>query len=197
MTEDDSKLDAILQRAWTDLEKATGEPNHPFRLGQLATVHPDRGVAVRTVVLRKVDRNARCIWCFADHRSDKIVEIEADPRIAWVSYDPMMRVQLRWSGCAAIVVTDALVDASWASLNDTQRDEYSRAASPGSVLSDGWDRPETPPTRLSEEEARRGFCMIEIRVARLDWLQLNPTGHVRARFHWEASGELRSAWVVP
>lgn len=197
MADDDSRLESLLDRAWTDLDRATGEPNHPCRLGQLGTVHAERGIAMRTVVLRKVNRRERRIWCFADSRSDKIHEIEADPRVAWLAYDPMMRVQLRWSGRASVVVEGDLVDACWAALNETQRDEYAYAASPGTVLREGWDRPETPPKRLSPEEARRWFCLIEVTVSRLDWLQLNPTGHLRARFKWDSSGELLAAWVVP
>lgn len=197
MADDHSKLDAIVDRAWSDLEKATGEPGHPYRLGELATVHPERGVAARTVVLRRVDRAGRRFWCFADRRSDKILEIEADPRIAWVSFDPMMRIQLRWSGRARVVVDGELVDASWAGMNDTQRDEYACAASPGTVLNEGWDRPETPPKRVAPQEARQWFCMIEILVERLDWLALNPVGHQRARFKWDSSGAMRSAWVAP
>ncbi|MCB9854420.1 MAG: pyridoxamine 5'-phosphate oxidase family protein [Phycisphaerales bacterium] len=197
MVDGDSKLEKLLQSTWTDLEKATGEPNHPCRLGQIATVHSERGVAVRTVVLRKVDRHGRRLWCFADSRSDKIHEIEADPRVAWLSYDSMMRVQLRLSGRASVVTEGDIVDTSWASLNDTQRDEFACAASPGTVLKEGWDRPETPPNRLSAAEARRWFCLIEIFVGRVDWLQLNPTGHLRARFKWDGAGDLHSAWVVP
>ncbi|HPF41789.1 MAG TPA: pyridoxamine 5'-phosphate oxidase family protein [Phycisphaerae bacterium] len=197
MAEGDSNLESILHQSWSDLEKATGEPNHPCRLGQLATVHAERGVAVRTVVLRRVDRHARRILCFADARSEKIHEIEADPRVAWLSYDSMMRMQIRWSGRANVIFDGDIVDDCWAKLNETQRDEYACAASPGTVLKEGWDRPGTPPVRLSAEEARRWFCLIEVCVNRLDWLQLNPTGHLRARFKWEPTGTLHSTWVVP
>ena len=197
MNQDLSSLNSILDRTWGDLSKATGEPRHPYRLGQFATVVAGRGVDVRTVVLRQVDRGKRQLRFFADGRSEKIAEIATDSRVAWVFYDPMLRVQLRWWGQATAVMDGAVVDDAWAGLNATQREEFTCTASPGTILGEGWDRPETPPKRLALDEARKWFCVVEVTVQRLDWLMLDAAGHMRARFELGDGAEPAASWVVP
>ncbi len=197
MNENVFTLTSILDRSWRDLAMAIGEPRHPFRLGQFATVVPDRGVDVRTVVLRRVDRDLRQLWFYSDRRSDKIAEIAADPRVSWMFYDPMMRVQLRWSGRAQAILDGEIIEECWTGLNGTQREEFMHAASPGTILAGGVEGPTVSANRRSVEEASAWFCVIEVTVSRLDWLKLDVSGHLRARFDWNSSGESVADWVVP
>ena len=36
-----------------------------------------------------------------------------------------------------------------------------------------------------------------MRFDRLDWLDLDPAGHRRALFRWDAAGIMTASWIAP
>src|SRR3546814_18983947 len=66
------------------------------------TQHAGFGCALRTVVLRKVDSEARELWFYTDLRSRKIGEIQDDPRIALLFHSPSDVTPLRVQPAASL-----------------------------------------------------------------------------------------------
>src|SRR3546814_2417913 len=71
-SEDEPRLGAVLGECWHLLCDGAADPQHDFHLAALATQHAGFGCALRTVVLRKVDSEARELWFYTDLRSRKI-----------------------------------------------------------------------------------------------------------------------------
>lgn len=189
------QLPGILEGIWGLLEESVADRHNGFRTPALATLAPDSGCTVRTVVLRAVDRKRRCVRFYTDLRSPKARQIEADPRAALMFQDPARQVQLRAEAEASLHRADILAERCWATLPVGSRRDYSAAAAPGSP---------TPvaPNPLPNEESgvpggRQNFAVADCTIARLDWLELDSDGHRRAVFSWTRNGELSANWVVP
>ena len=185
--------EALLRLIWGRLAAGADMPTHPFHTPCLASAGP-AGPDARTVVLRRVDESARLIFCHTDLRSPKAAAIAGDPRIAWVFYDPLERIQLRVRGRASCHADDAVAEAAWAAAGSRTRSNYAAAAPPGSVVPPG--AASAPLAAQESEAARTNFLVLACRVEHLDWLVLEEPVHRRVRFDWDGQG-WRHAWIVP
>ena len=190
----------LVELVWSRLEAGAKSASEPFHTACLATGGPD-GPGARTVVLRRVDRPERRICCHTDVRSEKIRALEADPRVAWVFYDALERVQLRAWGRVTLHYDDALARAQWAASGLGGRRCYLSAGGPGAALSQaGSGLPgsleERPPTEEESVAGQAYFTVVACQVEGMDWLALDSRGHRRARLSWTGGGWRRD-WVTP
>ena len=105
-------LDAIFVQIWIDLAKGVAQAPHPFHTPALAS-QTTSGPDVRTVVLRQADPEARKLLCHTDYRSPKVGELREQPRVAWLFYHPVNKVQLRVRGSVQLHREDELARARW------------------------------------------------------------------------------------
>lgn len=168
------------------LAEATASPEDPFRTPVLATIDAQGGPAARQVVLREMVPATARLSAWTDARSAKCAEIEASDRVAWLFWDPVRRVQLRFSGRAELIRSGPRCEATWAGISTTRRREYLAIVAPGAMLDADSDRPAAP-----------AFAIIDSWVDQADLLQLDRRGHRRARLRREADGCWRGAWVEP
>ena len=195
LPEDD--LDAIASFAWAELTRAASDGDSQFRHAQLATIGAQGWPQSRTVILRHVNADRREVGFHTDRRSTKAAELAADTSVAIVAYDRPRGLQLRLWGQAELHVEDARAEESWAALYPPLRAPYRAQYAPGLPI----DTPPTAdPTEAARDPANRGagfenFAFVAIRVMRLEWLHLRPTGHRRARFAWNAGWE--GQWLAP
>lgn len=155
----------------------------------------------RIMVLRAADADLAALRFHTDARAPKVATIAANPRLSILAYDPAARVQLRMTGKAHVEATGALADAAWAAASPLSRRCYLAEAGPSAAM----DRPGSalPPhlvgqrPSLAESEAGRGvFAVIVVRVETLDWLRLDSTGGLRARFARSGEG-WTGEWIAP
>lgn len=195
-------LDDLLEHIWERLENATRQPDHPFRTLAFGTARED-GPHLRTVVVRVAGLDERRLAFHTDRRSQKVDDIEANDRVAWLGWDPKEREQVRLSGTASVHVEDRVAREMWASQSPSSLGLYLKSMAPGSPI-------ETPDdghpasmrneslTREDVEEGRRHFAVIRTRIDTIDWLRLHPDGHSRAKFRFEDSEQsFEGTWVVP
>ncbi|SDL99527.1 3-hydroxyisobutyrate dehydrogenase [Catalinimonas alkaloidigena] len=196
-----SDLHHLEQDIWHDLQTALQEAEHPFRTGTLGTRGLDDFVALRTVVLRKVDADVRALWCHSDGRAAKVQELKHNPVVSWLFWDAERKIQLRLGGNATLHRQGEEVDRLWTETSRASRKDYLLPHAPATPL----ERPEagTPAhlrgTLPSEEESEKGrehFVGIETRIQFIDWLQLSREGHRRAQFRYQ-NGEPHRQWVSP
>ena len=193
-------LEHVLTSTWAMLGRGARRSTDPLHQAVLATGKAD-GCGLRTVILRHVDQAKRTLICYADDRSAKINEIQESERAGWLFYHPRKMIQVRIHGAVSVHTTDTVADRWWSQVNGLTRLSFCTEQPPGSPLS----RPSSGisqrllkdlPHLMSSNAGRDHFAVIVGRVACLDWLQLRPSGNVRARFQWK-DDRLDASWIVP
>ena len=170
---------------WRQLQAALGDRSHGWRTPVLATVDEGGAPAARTVILRGVDSERRALQVYTDGRSPKVAQIEARPAVALVFWDAGSGWQLRVAGCATVARAGPAVDAVWEDIaGSAAARDYLAPQTPGSPLSGAG----------SENVAADShhLAIVTVVVEDMDWLELSPAGHRRARFKGE-----NGAWVIP
>jgi len=167
---------------WQELQRASADRQHQWRQCTLATVDGERADA-RLVVLREVQPQARQLMLYTDTRSPKVSQIARHPQGTLVAWSPLLNWQLRLS--VVLTVSDSGLDVSsrWAQVKLSRNvQDYLAPVAPG-----------TPLMRFEVERgSREHFAVITAKVQHIDWLELHPDGHRRARF--EAGGAM---WLAP
>jgi hypothetical protein len=193
-------LEQVLASTWAMLKKGVTRSTDPFHRPVLATGESD-GCGLRTVILRHVDPTGRTLVCYADDRSAKISEIEQSGNAGWLFYHPRKMIQVRIHGAASIHTADATADHWWLRVKGFTRLSFCAEKPPGTSLS----QPSSGisqrllkdlPNLMTGNAGREHFAVIVGQVEYLDWLQLRPSGNVRARFQW-TSDCLDASWIVP
>ena len=185
-------LEEIEQCIWSELERcvaarARGGENgedtpHEWRIAVLATVDDGQPDA-RSIVVREIDAPERRLVFYTDARSPKVQQIEASPQGTLMFWSRELGWQLRMQVRLNVEKEGLAVSSRWAKLQTSAgADDYLAATAPGSPL----DAP------LSELGVRGHFAMIEAMAESVDWLELNPEGHRRARF-----ADRGATWLQP
>jgi pyridoxamine 5'-phosphate oxidase len=193
-------LDQVLASTWALLARGASHSSDPFHEPVLVTGRSD-GCGMRTVILRHADETGRTLICYADARSAKIAEIEQCGCAGWLFYHPPKKIQVRIHGPATVHTNDSTAEAQWKRVKGFSRLSFCTEQPPGTPLSapsSGFSERllKDLPNLMSSNAGREHFAAIIGRVDYLDWLQLRPSGNIRARFEWNA--DLRDAsWIVP
>ncbi len=195
LPEDD--LDAIAAYAWAELIRAARDSDSQFRHAQLATTGAQGWPQARTVILRHADADRREVGFHTDRRSAKVGEMEAHTPVALIACDRPRGLQLRLWGQAELHVEDASAEQAWAALYPSLRLPYRAPLAPGRTLDTAGAADPTEAARnpADPDEGYQNFTFVAVRVVRLEWLQLRPAGHRRARFEW--NGSWQGHWLAP
>ncbi len=194
----DFDLDELADLCWELLERGADDPADPFHTAALATCdggHPRS----RTVILRSVDPRQRLIRCYTDARSTKVAELRACPFASWLFYDPERRIQLRLFGRVTLHQEDAVARRAWEALPPQGRWYYC-GSPPGEPVEARRSGSEPSPggetSEAGAESGRPNFAVIACEVEQMEWLDLNPPGHRRARFT-RRDGTFAGSRVIP
>ena len=190
-------LDAILDFAWAELERATTDRDSQFRHAQIASKGPHGWPQLRTVILRHADAAKRQVGFHTDCRSAKFAEMDADTSVALVAADRPRELQIRLWGQAALHAGDARARAACDALSPPLRVPYRTPFAPGRPIETPGEADPTEAAKAADADAGfENFAFVVIRVIRLEWLQLRPgRGHRRARFEWNGGWE--GDWLAP
>jgi hypothetical protein len=193
-----SQLDGTLKTAWSALERGVADRRSPLHHPVIATIGTDGRPRQRTMILRGLDREARHLRVHTDRRSEKFAELERDPRIAALFYDPGQKIQIRLEGRARIHHADAAASAAWQASQRMSRACYGTSPAPGEAIAagDAFALPQSDDA-LAIAAGEANFVAVLMTVERLEWLFLAFEGHRRALFSWDAAGELTSTWLAP
>lgn len=178
---------------WALLDRGVVDRRSPFRTPTVATVGADGVPAVRTVVLRAVERPSRSLVLHSDTRAGKVQHLSRETQLAWHFWHPRQRVQVRATGPAVVARSGPDVDTAWAALSVHQQRTYGACPGPGTALDVAGDG---LPDVGEAEAGRAHFCVVTCRVQRLDVLELARAGHRRCVYTWR-DGSWAGQWVVP
>lgn len=185
-------LDATLARAFEALEEGAGGRRAAAHSPTLGTIGLDGRPRLRTVVLRGVDREARTLRFHADRRTDKILEIERDPRVSLHVYDAAAKFQIRVEGRAAVHREGPVADAAWAGSRAMSRVCYGTSPAPGEPIRSGGDY--ALPAPEETDGGRPNFTAVVVAIERIETLYLAFAGHRRALFRFAPD---EATWLVP
>ena len=158
-------------------------------------------VDARVMVLRAFDSQNWALRFHTDARAPKAQVVSSDPRVAVLFYDKGSKIQIRARGTGAILTTGEQVDAAWAASTNFARRCYlgegpgTGSDAPTSGLPPEFEGAEPDDAQLLP--ARDNFALLRITLIAFDWLYLAHTGHVRAQFGREPSGQWAGRWVSP
>ena len=169
------RLDSLAEveaALWRELDDAAHHPQHPWRTAVLATTDGEVGDA-RTVVLRGSDSVAQRLTLFSDARAAKVAQLSAHPLGTLVLWSPALNWQLRLRVQLQAVTDGLAVSSQWTRLKlSPAAHDYLSTQAPGSVLANA----------LGARGDRAHFALILADLVSIDWLELHPQGHRRARF---------------
>jgi len=162
----------IVQRIWTELQRATVDRHHEWRTPVLATICPQGVPQARTVVLRGADANASQLIFFTDSRSHKVTELRAAPAAVFVFWSKRLSWQLRVQVQSQVHIAGARVEEAWARVSQSAAaGDYLAARAPGSALHQA----------AASEPGPHHLAVVTADVVQMDWLDLAREGHRRAR----------------
>jgi pyridoxamine 5'-phosphate oxidase len=188
MAQRPATLDEIDAALWRELEAATGQRDHEWRQPVLATTDGELADA-RVVVLREVDTGARLLRLYTDERAGKVLQLTRHPMGTIVAWSRALGWQLRCRVALSMMTSGLAVSSRWARIRLTPAaQDYLSPLPPGAALDTGRSAPVDGPVG-DAGVARAAFAVIEAQVVSIDWLELHPQGHRRARFgasggHW-------------
>lgn len=194
-------LDAIFDQCWDLLAQGVARRKSPAHAPVVATIGRSGVPSQRVLVLRMANRDSRLLRFHTDFRSDKVQDIEAQPSVSVLVYDPEAAVQLRLSGTGAIEGQGDTAEAAWASSTLFARRCYMAESGPGTVI----DAPASGlpdwiegkmPTNEQIAPARPNFAVLLVTLTSIEWLNLANTGHRRARFEFR-DDRWTGAWLIP
>lgn len=177
---------------WAELANATRDPGHEWRHAVLATVDGDAADA-RVVVLREIDR-PRLLF-YSDARAGKLLQMRQHPVGTMVFWSRSLNWQLRARVRMQALDGGLAVSSRWARLKLTPAaQDYLSPLPPGAEWQGRHAEVASRPQPAEPPRGERGhFAVVEAEVTGLDWLDLRPGGHRRARF--EVPGVAR--WLHP
>ncbi|PPC86048.1 MAG: pyridoxamine 5'-phosphate oxidase [Hyphomicrobium sp.] len=184
-------LAGSLQEAWQLLSRGAVDRRSPIHTPAIATVALDGTPRVRIVVLRHIDPTARTLRFHTDKRANKIAEIERNPAVQVLCYDPSSKIQLRLLGRARVHHADDVAHQAFTRSQPQSQLCYRQSASPGSLGSEP-----TTLTDPAEHDGEQNFTAVVVQIDELEWLYLAAAGHRRARYTW-SDGNLKSTWLAP
>ncbi len=175
-------LAALGPALWDELARATHQRGHAWRVLTLATVEGLRAMA-RSVVLREVRVQQQQVLFYTDARSPKVAQLQQHPLGTLLAWSPALGWQLRLEVQLTVATSGLEVSSRWAQVQlSASAQDYLAARPPG-----------TPVDHFKPERGTRAhFAVVTAQVTAMDWLELHPEGHRRARF--DAQG---ARWLAP
>ncbi|WKK84281.2 pyridoxamine 5'-phosphate oxidase family protein [Marivirga arenosa] len=183
----ESTLDEIKETVLSLLNRAGNDPKSAYRYIVFNTLSDDFPNA-RYVVLRKFDKIELELYVYTDYRSDKIHEIEANPRVSILAYDKQKKFQIKLKAQATLHYKDEISNHHWNSIN-SGKESYNTELNPGKPIESI-----TEGHKLKPEIDDKYFTVIKLKIQFMEVLQLNKEGHIRAKFDFENNNE---AFLVP
>jgi len=178
----EASLPSLWQRVWDELEQGVCVAAHPARRPTFATISAD-GPALRTVVLRGIDRQSCTFEVHTDTASRKIAEVRTDPRVGAHVWLPEIALQIRLWAIAEVTEADP---NRWSKIPPKSQIVYGGSPTPGTPISEPRDH--TPGATIER------FATLTCRVTRADIVHLGQDLHRRAVYE---APDWSGQWVAP
>lgn len=190
----DYSIDQAFNAVHNQLKRAGFDKNHKFRFFSVATVDTSEKAIPqsRMVVLRSFDDD----WTFeffTDHRSSKVKEIEENPVISALFWDPSKRVQVRIEADAKVYNQDDISADRWKVVQGDAQKAYTSIPAPGTQVDVPTDAHQWPDSYSSDH-----FSVVVCTAVRIKALQISGMEHLAFECSRStASDTLQKTWIAP
>jgi pyridoxamine 5'-phosphate oxidase len=187
------ELAGLVADTWTRIAGGLDGRWPPWGLPMLAT-QSRNGPSARVLALRSAQPATRTFVFHCDARSDKVREIEADPRVSVVFWDPADGIEARFFGGAVVHKQEDVTHAAWQGVSRLRRLASRTEGPPGAALEAAARLDALP--QASYTDGYQNFAVIHVEVTKLDWLWVGADDLRRASFAWKKTS-WQGAWTVP
>ncbi|MFT5065046.1 MAG: pyridoxine/pyridoxamine 5'-phosphate oxidase [Yoonia sp.] len=174
------ELDGLWSYAWDQISA-----RDDTRLWALSTTGADGWPRTRTIVLRGSDTDQKSLQFHTDLHSEKVQDLQADPRASLLCWLPTSLLQIRLRVNIS-VQSGAAVSDVWGSVPDPSRQAYGTAPPPATPIANALDY-----TKPADPAA---FAVLDCAVVQIDLLLLG-IDHRRAVY--SRGGDWAGQWVAP
>ncbi len=192
-------LERLEIETWHCLQRVLSDPDDALHYLTLCNLDRATHPQARILVLRAVEVAERHMVFHTDCRSPKWDQLQHDPRVSLLGYDPHACLQLRFRGRVTLHPPgSALNVAAWVGLSNWTRTTYC-GGPPGALLA----MPENPtpdqePNSEDTEVGRQAFGPLVYKPRSLDWFQHRRGNLKRAFFRYgEGSATVSADWIAP
>ena len=144
---------------------------HWLKQGVLCTAQLTGMPSARMVVIREVS-DSLVLEIHTDSRSNKVLDLQINPKTEILFYDPITQTQLKCYGKALVITAGEAVEKAWSKVPELSRKQYTTLLAPGTIIEKSEDLSYRP---------LRHFCIIKIDVIGIEYLQL---GDPHKRIRW-------------
>jgi pyridoxamine 5'-phosphate oxidase len=181
-----SSLPGFFDRAWKEIEDFRTKRSGTLGLITLASVGNAGRPEMRTVVLRRVNRNNGTVETFTDSATPKVEEIRANSIASVLIWQPENGLQIRLQGTAKILDGEP-VRLEWDDIPEVARKNYGVTPAPGTVIANSSDYQRIPnPDRLAN---------LKMEISEMDVVHLSTPYDIRARYY--RSDGWSGQWLSP
>lgn len=175
-------MEALLSKIFSELEKGSKNPKHPFRYFCLSSIH-NNTPKQRMVVFRGIEKNT--ISIYTDIRTPKVAELLANPNASVLLYDYKKMNQIQLLGKVSV---EKEYDANvWDSISPKAKKDYTTLLPPGSTIEG--------PEKVSYGESIH-FCILKFTFTKIDYLNINRPYHTRAEFTF-TNNSWTGKYIIP
>jgi len=176
----------FLESAKREIINGYAKRRHPFRYFWLATLS-NGSVRQRTVVLRKLVDDFSLL-VYTDARSQKVKDIQQDPRVSAIFYHPKKLLQLQFQATTELITEPNELKGYWGNIPEASRRDYTTSASPGTPISNL--------DAVSYNEDQPNFCIIKLVPHTIEYLELRRPNHLRILFQ-KKENDWKGQFLVP
>jgi len=144
----------------------------------------------RTVVLRGYDSINNILTFHTNYHAEKIEHLKLNPDVCSVFYSKSSKLQIRCFGKASVNYQNQKTKRSWEKMSDMSKECYFQDPHPGTKI-DNYDKF----TKKIEIKESSFFCVVDIKLSKIDWLFLKREGHRRANIFLD--NKIEDQWVSP
>ena len=186
-----NSLTSINSYIWEHIVNGTVKKNISFNSPALATLGK-KYLKVRTMIIRKVDKEKKTLIFYTDKRSQKAIEIKNNSSLTLHFYDFKKKVQFVCYGKGSLENNSIKTKKIWKSMPEYSKINYMYLFKPGTKLKSQEKIP-----LLDDKKAFLNFSLIHVKVQQIDWLYLSREGNKRAIFNYNKKNLLEAKWVAP
>jgi pyridoxine/pyridoxamine 5'-phosphate oxidase len=196
-----SNLNFVEALCWNLLSEGAVDRKSGMHNVVIGTSSGDLAI-LRTVILRRVDRDSKKIYFHTDSRSHKVYEISSSGILSWLAYDATQVSQIRLSGKTVVHHKDHLCKEHWALTAHHSRRAYMLPEGPGIEIIDPEKamNPDLVTFNYSMEESETGwehFVVVETQVDWMEWYFTHHRGNRKAVFQYQSNDLIKSGWYTP
>ncbi len=168
------------QMIWTLLSEGTVNKKSNFHYPTLGTTNNNK-TYLRTIIIRKVEKNNRTVVFYTDTRSKKFSDISNNNNVTFHIYDAKKKMQVQCYGKAITLKNNKDTKLIWNSLSNYSKKNYSSSLVPGKKISHISEA-----SKLVKEEAGfLNFGLIKFFINKIEYLQLKKTNNIRVMFSYK------------